>query len=109
MTSAVATLLVLLALPPSPTRAYPALLNNAVSTYAVGAAGPMDIAALQAGNQQTCAINAAAATGYTPGQVYTINVATNGQHAFESSAAPSPATPTIRTTTSGPHRTRQPP
>ena len=46
----------------------------------------MDITQLQAGNAGTCAINAAAANGYTPGQVYTIQMTATGEHAFEPSA-----------------------
>ena len=78
-------LLALLALLP-PAGAYPARLTRAVSSYAVGGAGPMGIAQLQAGTAQTCAVGAAAANGYQAGQVYTITMQTNGQHKFEPSA-----------------------
>ena len=78
-------LLALLALLP-PAGAYPARLTRAVSSYAVGGAGPMGIAQLQAGTAQTCAVDAAAANGYQAGQVYTITMLTNGQHKFEPSA-----------------------
>ena len=76
--------LLLVALP-ALTQAYPDRLSGGLSSYSVGVEGPMSIAELQAGNAQTCAIDAAAASGYTPGQVYTIQVSTNGEHAFEPS------------------------
>ena len=60
--------------------------NRNLANDAVGGQGPMNTGPLKAGNANTCGINANAAAGYTPGQVYTITLTSTGEQVIRPSA-----------------------